>query len=47
MDRESGFPDDEGTECADLENAQQLALETLGQIAKDELAKRGSQERDL
>jgi hypothetical protein len=32
-----GFPDTEGTVLADLEHAREEALETLGQIAKDEL----------
>jgi hypothetical protein len=33
--------DDEGTECADLKQARKIAIETLGQIAKDELIETG------
>jgi hypothetical protein len=47
MDRESGFPDDEGAECADLDSAQAVAIETLGQIAKDELSNGANHDRDL
>jgi|tagenome__1003787_1003787.scaffolds.fasta_scaffold19964288_1 hypothetical protein len=31
------FPDDEGTELADLEEARTEALRTIGEIAKDKL----------
>jgi hypothetical protein len=41
IDGEACFPDDDGTDCADLEHARRSAIQTLAEIAMDEMMETG------